>query len=189
MAAIHIIWATSNGSSSTSEPFDHGNNASSNITSGQTIFIRHTGTNAITNSKLYIREFVGTTANGDTYSGDFSPIEDYNEVVSWGNAVTSSGFGGFQVNMNATGGFPDSSWPTLANKTTVDGQGYVTRSGIGISSGTAVTLTPETGCSSSGVIPAGNSNVRFQARIQMPSSITTAGVRMCESVLVFTFTS
>lgn len=189
MAAVLIIWSTTNGGSSTSEPFDHGNNASSSITSGQTIFVRHTGTNQITNCALYMREFAGTTADGDTYSGDFSPIEDYNEVVSWGDAVTSSGFGGFQVNMNATGDFPDSSWPTLANKTTADGQGYVARTGTGISAGTAVTLTPETGCSSSGVIPAGNSNVRFQARIQMPSSITTAGVRMFESVLSFTYTS
>lgn len=186
MGLVSIIWSTTNGGPSLDEPLNHGNNSISNTLGPTTIFIRHTGNNPITGCAFYMRTFAGT------YSGDALPIDDFNELIGWGNAGLAADFGGFQINQNAVSAFPSISWPTLANKTTVDGLGFTFRTGVGNTVSNAVALKKESysATGTDGQIPTGTApNVRIQARILVPTSETVPGVRQFESILKFTFTS
>lgn len=186
--SVQIVWSLTNGGSSLDEPIDHGDNTSGNTLSPKTIFIRHTGANPITSCSFFVRPYTGT------YSGDGTATDDFNEIIAWGDDADAADFGGFQINQNAVGGFPGGSWPTLADKTTVDTLGETFRSGVahGISEAQAVPLQKEmyNAGGVDGEIPTGAApNARFQARIVIPSSEAVPGVRLFEQVLKFTYTS
>lgn len=189
--SVQIVWSLTNGGSSLDEPIDHGDNTSGNTLTPKTIYIRHTGDNPITSCAFFVRPYTGT------YSGDATATDDFNEIIAWGDDVDAGDFGGFQINMNAdaTPSFPAASWPTLANKTTVDTLGETFRSGTGhgVSEAEAVPLQKEMYNTAGGVdgeIPTGTApNVRFQARIVVPTNEAVSGVRLFEQVLKFTYTS
>lgn len=184
--SVQIIWSLTNGGFALDEPLDHGNNSVANTIGPTTIYIRHTGLNPITACSFYLRPYSGV------YSGDALPISDFNELIGWGNAVIAADFGGFQINQNAVGGFPNASWPTLANKSTVDGFGKTFRTSFGDTLANAIQLKKETYSAggTDGEIPTGVApNVRIQARVVVPTSEDVPGVRQFEQVLKFTFTS
>lgn len=185
-SGTQIIWSSTNGGSSIDEPVDDGTGTNTTTLPAQTIFVRQTGTVNITNCKLYLRKFLGDTTDGSTYSGDATPLTDFNELITWGDATQASGYGGLQINMNATAGFPLTSWPSFSNKTSADGFGFTIRTGVGDSSTNGIVLPTVTGASSSGVIVPGNPNVRFQLRIVVPQTASVVGVRLFETVLSFT---
>lgn len=179
--AVSLVWSTTNGGSALTDDIDHGSKSNGQTSTAQTIYVRHTGTNPITNAKLYLRPYTGT------YSGDASALADFNELIAWGDA-TGTSFGGFCVNMNATGTFPVGSWPTSGSKS--PSEGYVCRTGTADSSTNAVLLSTATGCSDAGLVPAGSSpNVRFQVCFVVPSTEDTVGVRQVDQALLFTYTS
>lgn len=192
---IQIVWSLENGGSSLDEPLDHGNNAGSNITTAQTIYVRHNGENKITNCGIYLRAFSGSTGDGETYSGDAAtPTDDYNELVQWGDYTDPGFFGGFQVNMDAAGGFPSYNWPDETNKVAASGLGFVVSSGVADTEANAFEIKKEMSGTTIGVtdgeIPPGSApNYRMQTRIQIPASGVDAGIRMFEHVLKFTFTT
>lgn len=181
--SVQIVWSTELGGNSIAEPLNHGDNIATSITDPQTIFIRHTGSNPITSCSFYTRQWA------TTYLGDFSSTSDFNEIVEWGDATTSGLFGGLQFNLDANASFPDYNWPDVDNKTTASGQGFVASSGVAISLATAFDLPLEMGLTVSGQIDVGTPDVSFQARFQVPTLETTAGIRLIEQVLNFTFTS
>jgi hypothetical protein len=192
---VEIVWSLENGGPNLDEPLDHGSNATQDTLDPKLVFIRHTGDNDITAAGIYMREFTGSTGDGETYSGDAAlPTGDFNEIVGWGDETDVSFFGGFQVNMDAAADFPLYNWPDESNKVSVSGVGFVVSSGVADSETNAFDLKKEMSGTTSGVfdgiIPAGAApNYRMQMRIQVPASGVDAGVRMFEHVLKFTYTS
>jgi hypothetical protein len=179
--AVNIIWSLTNGGASVTAT-DHGSVAAGAATSAKTLYLRHDGLNPIIGARIYLKPFVGT------YTGELNPAQDFAEVVSWGDAVTAATFGGFLINMNATGSFPVAAWPTWSSKSPTGGA--VVRTGVGNSSANAITLSVNTGCSSAGVIPVGNSpNVRFQCKVVVPTAESTVGARAVDMSLLYTYTS
>jgi hypothetical protein len=181
---VDVTFSLTNGGAALTSDVSHGNCSNGQVLSAKEIFIRHSGSNPITGCGLYIRQY------SDTYSGDASAALDIAEILGWGDVSTVSTFGGFQINMNATGSYPAADWPTYLIKTTANGYGYVCKTGTADSEGNAVLLTTTTGASAVGQIAAGGSpNVRFQCRIQTPTAEDTLGVRQFDQVLVYTYTS
>lgn len=185
--------STQGGSSITSVNYGTGSNGQT--LTAQDVFIRHNGTNAITACGLYISPQTGT------YTGSANATADFNELTQdWGANNTADGFGGIQVNMNATGGFT-STWASLSHssKDVLDGSSNILAftcrdesvTDRAISSSTSVTLN--TAMSSSmtvaGTIPAGVTDARFQTRAVIPTDENTAGIRQWRQVLKFTYTS
>lgn len=174
--SVTITWSETNGGDAITE-VDHSSGSAGATLSESTIYIRHNGDNQISQCKFYLAE-----------SGS-NPTTDLNEILSWGDAVVSTDFGGFQINMNASGGFPVSDWSTYDDKS---GTNYnVFRTGAGDNSTNGILLAQAMGLTGSpGVIQAGDSpDVRFKCRIQIPSSVMSAGDRQFDSKLRFTFTS
>lgn len=182
MATVNLTWSTSNGGTAISGNLDHGNASNGVATTAQEVFIRHDGTNSITSCGIYIREFSGT------YSGGASAALDLAELLGWGDNSTESTYGGFEINMNATGSYPAAAWPVYNSKS--PSQGHVFRTGTGDSQANAITISTATGATASGEIQSGSSpNVRFQCRISVPSAEDTIGIRQFDTVLVYVYTS
>lgn len=180
--AVNIIWSLSNGGAAISDPLDHGIKGNGESTDAQIVYLEHDGSNPITNCGFYIGEYSGT------YDGDFSAPADLQELLDWGDATLEDEFGGFQINMDATGGFPAGAWPTYLDKQPTNGSAFF--SGIGDGLANKILLAISMGLSSIGVIPAGSApNVRFQSRVQIPTNEDVVGVREFDQKLRFTFTS
>lgn len=178
---ISVSWSLTNGGAALTSALDHGSLGNGDIGTATEIFVRHDGANPITSAGLYVREFSGT------YSGTFSAASDLAELLAWGDAATANGFGGLQVNFDATGSYA-ADWPTYDNK--APGSSYVFKTGQGDSEANAITLPTSTGCPSAGTIPAGASpNVRLKLRVVCPSDEDTVGIRQIDQVLRFSFTS
>jgi hypothetical protein len=179
---VSVIWSLTNGAAAIGSTVDHGMYSSSSYTTPLELFIRHNGTNSITDAGLYIREFSGT------YSGGFTASSDLAELIEWGDSVAELSFGGFHNNFLATTSYPNSGWPTYDDKEPTGG--FVHYTGVGDSAGNAVLLPTSTGATAEGEIQAGSSpNVRFKVRIQVPSTETTLGIRQWDQVLTYTYTS
>lgn len=180
--SVAIIWSTTNGGDAISESLDHGGDAAPGSTlDSQTIYLRHDGDNVIFNCKLYV-------SVASSYEGSFSAATDKNEILAWGDGITEASFGGFQINMNATGGFPVGSWPTYTTKQPSGGSAFYT--GVGDSVDNGIILSTLTGLDSTGIVPAGDSpNVRFACRIAVPSDEDTSGVRHFSTKLRYSYTS
>lgn len=183
--AVSIIFSSTNGGSSEGQPLSHGTTLIQGGDSvAQTIYLRHDGTNAITSCGLYMQAFAGT------YTGDFTAAVDKAELLAWGDASGASTYGGIKMNLNATGSFPDASWPTLANKDTVDGYGFTIRTGVGDSATSPISILTSTGATSTGTIQAGTApNVRFQMKLSIPSAEDTSGTRLFGILLTYNYTS
>ncbi len=182
MSDVGIVWSTTNGGDAVSTTIDHGDKTNGETSTYQEVFLRHTGVNPITSCQLYIRPV------SDGYSGDVTALDDFAEVISWGDGAVANDFGGFHVNMNAAGSYPSAAWPTLSSKSPTNG--FCCRTGVGDSSANAVTITTATGASSSGTIQAGSApNVRFACRVVIPTSEDTVGTRQWEQILLYSYTS
>ena len=180
--SVDLVFSYTNGGAAISGNVDHGNISNGLTTTAIEVFIRHTGINSITACGLYVRQYSGT------YNGDASAALDIAELLAWGDASTSASFGGFQINMDATGAYSASAWPTYSSKSPTNG--FVCRTGIGDSEANAVSITTATGATATGTIQAGSSpNVRLKCRVQVPSDEDTVGVRQFDQVVVFTYTS
>ncbi len=183
--SISVTFSFSNGGLSIPEPIDHGDIANGSTTIPQTIYVSHNGSNPITSAGIYC-----SSVESGEYAGDSTALSDFEEILEWGNAGATDDFGGVQFNFNATGGFPDSSWPTFSNKTTADSRGYTVRNGIGDSSSNSILFPSSSGASSLGTLAAGASpNIRFQARIVVPQNEDQLGIRQFKMSLAYNFTS
>lgn len=187
--AVNITWSTSNGGSSITD-LDHGEDAAGTTLTDQEIYVRHDGASPITACKFYL------AATPDaSYTGSHSPSDDLAELLSWGDGeaegepASSTGFGGFQINMDATGAYAES-WPSFGSEGDDGDPAVALRTGVGDSQDNGVTLHTSMGISTAGEIPVGTApNVRFRARIVIPEDETTPGTRQVDQRLKFTFTS
>lgn len=181
--SVSIIWSLTNGGDPLTSIVDHGNSSNGQVTTAKTIYIRHDGSNDITDAGLYIRQFSGT------YQGAATAAADIAEILSWGDQIIESDFGGFQINFDAVGGFPSASWPTYSTKSPTNGN--VHRNGVGDSESNAIEIPGTvTGATADGTIQAGTApNVRFQVRVAVPASENVIGIRQWDQVLKYTFTS
>lgn len=179
--SVSIIWSTTNGGSAISDYVDHGDIANGDSGAAQEIFVRHDGDNAITSVAFYIREYSGT------YNGDATASADLAEIIAWGDASTSSTFGGVMINWDATNSYA-ASWPTYSSKAPTGSFVHIT--GTGDSEGNAVTLPTTTGALTAGqIISSASPNVRFKMRVDVPSDEDTVGVRLFDHVCVYAYTS
>jgi hypothetical protein len=181
--AVSVTWSLSNGGSAASDPVDHGDQASGDKSSGIQVYIAHDGENSLTNCRFWIGE------KSDTYGGDFTAPADLAEMLEWGDATSSGLFGGFQVNMDTEGGFPDS-WPEWDDKegdyfsSFYTGHGDVAASGVLLSQKMSPEMTVD------GIIPADMTTwPSFKARVQVPADESTTGVRQFDQRLRFTYSS
>ncbi len=183
--SITVVWSSTSGGSAIAAPLSHGTGLRQGTSSAyQTIHLRHNGANPITSCGIYLQPYTGT------YTGDFTAAADKAELLEWGDGITAQTFGGIQLNMNASGSFPDASWPILSDKTTSDGKGFTIRSGVGDSSTNPITIHSATGATSSGTLQAGSSpNISFQMRLVIPQSEDTSGSRIFELILTYTSTT
>jgi hypothetical protein len=180
--AVNLIWSLTNGGAAISDPLDHGSGNAGDTLSSQTIFLEHDGDNQLTGCGFYLSE------KSDPYTGGFSAAADLTEIIGWGDETTADDFGGFQINMDAAGGFPGGSWPTYSSKQPTNGSAFYT--GIGDSADNKILLATAMGISSPGVIPAGTSpDISFQARFVLPTNEGTTGFREVNQAMRFTFTS
>lgn len=180
--AVSITWSSTNGGAAVTEPLDHGVDSNGTILGTQELFLRHDGTNQITDCGFFLAEKSGT------YGGDQSAALDLAEILGWGDGADADAFGGFQINMDATGGY-SGNWPAFGDKA---GSTYnVFRTGVGDSEANKILLATEMGLSgAAGTIQAGASpNVRFQCRIAIPEDEDTPGVRQFDQRLRYTYTS
>lgn len=175
---VTISWAQTEGGDSITE-LDHESIYETASTDVQELYISHDGDHRITNCRLYLAPY------SNEYSGSFSPLQDYNELLSWGDSSISNSFGGVQVNMNSNSSFPDSSWPTVTNKH--PSNGFVFCNSIGKDLDSAVTLTTAAGIANEGIIEV-DEVAHIAMRIQVPQ-IDTPGVRQFDTKLRFWFTS
>lgn len=180
--SVEPIFSLVNGGVSITTEADYGSSANGSNTSATELFLRHDGSNEITNVKLYITRFTGA------YSGSATAAADIAELLGWGNGATLSSFGGVQFNMNAAGNYPSSSWPIYSSKSPTGGA--VARTGVGDSAANGITLSSLTGATSDGVLQAGSSpNVKFQVRVVVPSDEDTTGERQWNIAVSFDYTS
>lgn len=179
--AVNIVFSTTNGGSSITT-LSHGNSSPGSNTTAQTLYIRHDGTNPITNCKLYMAQKSGA------YSGAATAAQDFTELLGWGDGNLSTNYGGMLFNFNAIGSFPGGNWPVYNNKTPTSGN--TVRTGVGDSTTNAISIPSATGAPSVGVIPQGSTpNVRFQVRFKVPNSEGTLGNRQVDLRLRYTYTS
>ncbi len=189
---VTITWSTSSTFASTTSLINHGNVANGANTSAVEVFIRHDGSNPITDCVFYIQPFTGT------YSGDESAATDYAEIATaWGADSTSDGFGGFQVNMDKDNSYA-AAWGTYSAKDTLDVGDILTftarttdgSGNVAVSAASGVPLHVNMGLSTEGEIPTGlTPGVGFQCRVKVPTAEDTAGIRQFDQVLKYTYTS
>lgn len=183
--AISLIFSSTNGGAGLGAPTDLGNLGNGSTGTGSVIYLRHNGVNPITSCTVYF-----DAVDTGEYTGSATASTDKAEFVAWGNALAANDFGGIQINLNAAGSFPNTSWPTFANKTTADTFGYTIRTGIGDSSSNGIAIPTATGATSLGTIQAGASpNVRIKVRVAVPVNENTLGIRQCRMSFTFNYTS
>ena len=182
---VTVTFSSTNGGSSIDTPVSFGTGPNGSVFTAQTIFIRHDGVNPITAVGMYL-----SAVDPSEYGGDATAAADRDEVLEWGDAGSSPDFGGFQINQNKVGGFPLVSWPTFANKNTVDTYGTTVRTGFGDSGSNLMAISTQSGASAPATIQAGAApGVAIQSRIQVPDSEGVLGTRQFKMILSFTSTS
>lgn len=183
--AVNIYWASDDAGAPLEQAYDHGDVAAGAASSDTTVYIYHDGATALNSCKLYLAPKSGL------YEGDVSALEDFQELLDWGDGADSDAFGGVLVNMNATGSWA-SGWATWDAKSPT--YGFVCRTGVADNEANAQTVLSQTGATSDGVIqsnpPNGYGiNVRLQVRVEVPADESTLGDRQFDLVLSYSVTS
>jgi hypothetical protein len=188
--AINVYWGSNNSGTQISQPLNHGNVTNGNTTSEQTVWIWHNGVNSITNCAFYLAQYSGA------YSGGSSAANDYNELLAWGDGADDDAFGGYAINMNATGSFAN--WATRGTNPYSDySLVFNTSANHGADADNAFPTAAEMkggGGGTDGVIEANAPNgygldYRFKCRVQVPTDEDTAGKRQFDLTLRYTYTS
>ena len=180
--AVTIRWDSDNTGSAVEQPSAHSDTAAGGDSADQTIYLSHDGTTEIQDCALYLAPKSGA------YTGDASALEDFEELLSWGDETLEDDFGGVMVNMNATGSWSDG-WAAWNAKDPT--YGFVCRTSVADTESNAQTLLEQTGADSDGVLQEGGVgiNVRFQVRVRIPTNETNLGKRQFDLVLSYTETS
>lgn len=182
---IAITWSATNGGAAISEPLDHGQGGNGDTLTAQDVYISHNAVNPITLCKFYIGAYSGT------YSGNFAAATDLAELLSWGDGGSTDNFGGFQINMDATGSFA-TSWPVYGTKGAVTDLAVACRTGVGDSAANGIQLNTAMSAEMSvaGTIPNGMTNwPHFKSRIHIPQAEGVVGTRQFDQVMRYTYTT
>jgi len=183
--AVNIYWASDDVGTPLEQAYDHGDAAAGAATSTTTVYIYHDGSGNLNSCKLYLSPRSGL------YSGGASALEDFQELLDWGDGLTAVAFGGVLVNMNASGAWA-SGWAAWNAKTPT--YGFVCRAGVADNEANAETLLSQTGATSDGILQANPPNgygidVSFQVKVEVPTSELTVGDRQFDIVLSYSVTS
>lgn len=178
---VNLTFSSTNGGPSISS-LSHGNGSAGGTIAAQAVYIRHDGSNSITNCRIYIAQKSGS------YTGGATAAQDYQEMLDWGDGSDAAHYGGLQLNFNNAGSFPDGDWPVQSNKTPTKGD--TVRTGRGDFLDTAIIIPVAAGCPSTGVVPAGSApGVAFKCRFVIPPNETTLGNRQIDFKVRYTYTS
>ena len=179
---VLLTWSENSGDIGYSE-FDGGASASGSETTSKTVYLRHDSDNTVTSCMLYCVPKTGT------YEGDTTSVDDFAELLSWGNSSGASDFGGIQINFDAVGGFSGgTSWGmSESQKTSTDGLKYTIRTGVGDSLANAILLPVEMSSNliTPGEIPTLVEDARMQIRIKVPANEGDTGARQFSIVLSY----
>jgi hypothetical protein len=187
---VNLYWASDDSGTAITEPLNHGSVSAGSLTSVQTIYLYHDGTNDLTGCALYLGEYSGSYDGGDSASNDLT------EILDWGDQAVEADFGGVLINMDAVNSFA-TDWSTYDSHT-VSGVSYVFNNTYGPDSDNAITLSKDMSSDGSvlnnGVIPANQPNgygtdFKFQMKVQVPTNEATAGKRQFDLGLLYTYTS
>ncbi len=162
---------------------DHGTDTNGTILAQRELWIRHDGTNPITNVGFYIAEYSGA------YGGGASAALDIAEILAYGDGATANAFGGFEINMNGGDSNPGD-WPTFSAKQPTNGSAFF--SGVGDTAINKIALVTTMGAAVTGIgVLAGASatDAQFFSRIGIPTDEDTVGIRQLDQRLRYTFTS
>lgn len=167
---------------------NHSTVEAGNETTAKTVYVSLSGANnPVNNFRLYL------DAKSGTYSGSKTAAEDKTEIIGWGDGNTAAAFGGVQFNFLKTSdpSFPSSGWGTYDSKSPTGGT--TIRTGVGDSLANAILLSTTAGLlvSTAGHIPKDvtTSDIAFQMRIKVPSSVATLGTRQFDIKAAFSYTS
>jgi hypothetical protein len=187
---VEITWRDADDGDPITDKLDHGSVNNGAESTGKIIWIRHNKDNPLTDVALYIRQC------SSTYSGNFSALSDFMELLSWGDADEADDFGGFLINFLAEpdSAFPIEGWATVAEKFPLgpDGiqcGGFVHCTGTGDSADNAVLLPTTTYASAEGVLQNGITNVRFKTKVIIPTNEKDIGYRQWDQILRFNYTT
>lgn len=147
------------------------------------VYIRHDGTNEITDLKLYLLPY-----SAGVYAGTNTAQDDYDKLISWADASYSTDptlGGGVYINMDRDGSFPASGYQSF-------------RTGVGDTLANAVTLDSKavSVAAGNGEIPPGQyAQVRFRIDVPssgqfgLPASATSVGTVYFDLLATYTSTS
>lgn len=184
--SITITWSQTSGGDPITDPLNHGDVQADDEGVAQTVYIKHDGDNPLTDVGLYIRQCTAM------YTGSFSPLSDFKEILSWGDETEEDDFGGFLINFLAKESFPSRGWATYSNKDVKVGsvwEGTVHRTGVGDTIDNAILLPTSTHASAEGELQNGATTVHFQVKVKVPKNETEIGYRQWDQILRFNYTS
>lgn len=172
---VSVSFATSSSSDApTSLPVYAGELSPSGSSTALDFYIQHDGTNSITDAKFYVLPY-----SAGVYLGTDSAQDDYDKIISWGDAsgAGSHSGGGVYLSMDATNSFPSSSYNQF-------------RTGYGDTLGTAVTLDADSvdTVTTDGTLPA-SAEAHIKIRVDVPSGETDSGTVYFDLLLAYTATS
>jgi hypothetical protein len=151
------------------------------------LYIRHDAQSwEITDCAFYVVQYVGSS-----YTGDNDPNADYAEVLSWGDTsgasangveITDPSHGGFYMNMDHSGSFPDADWHPFRSTYGADASNAVELEQEAINN-TGVGWTPV-----DGQIPL-QGEAHIQMRWDIPDTVGNAGTKFVQLVMAYSYTS
>jgi hypothetical protein len=189
--AVNVHWASNNTGTAIVEPLNHGTINPGAAGAIQTVYIWHDGDYDLTSCAFYLAEYSAT------YSGTATAAADFAELLAWGDDADAADWGGYLINMNASGNFV-TPWPSVG-ALTVSGLSYCFSSGTGMGSESAeaIALAAEMdgdGGGAAGIIPANQpngygTNYKFQSKISVPTNEVVGGIREFDLVLSYRYTT
>lgn len=157
--ATSVTFSSATGGLAYSTPLDEGSIAPGGAATAQPIYIRHNGSDPITDCKVYIQPYAG-----GAYAGTSTPQDDYEELLCWGdNSPSSTSGSGVYVSVDHLGGVG-----TFANATTT--RGSSASNAIALTEDSIDTGTP----AGDGVIPDG-AEAKVFVRVDVPTTVSCGG--------------
>jgi hypothetical protein len=187
--SVNIYFASDNKGSVLTSTVDYGYLANGDTTDPETVWIFHDGENPITDCGFYL------TTYSPSYTGWATAVSDQGEILAWGDALTEETFGGFQINMNASGSYAD--WASFAANPNGASYTFNTAASMGKNLANAIPLAAASKASGGGIAGTIEANApdgfgldyQFQTRIIVPQSLRVAGIRQFDLAFAYTYTS
>jgi len=172
---VSATFARTSDGAPTALPQHAGSISPGNTSSGMDFYIRHDGTNPITNVRFYLLPY-----SAGVYLGTTTAQDDYDKVIGWGDTsgAGSHGGGGLYLSQNHSGGFAAATFNQF-------------RTGYGDTLGNAISLTTSAiniGAAVAGEIASGG-EAHIRLRVDVPAAETDTGTFYVDMLMAYSSTS